>query len=291
MKEIIELPDELLKYVKERASDLTNTVLNLFEYILVPRDNYLEITPDLQPKINDKMVSYTIQNILGVVINSDTRYTINYDTVFKVPEVNSEYSINDFFIINMSERLKNTMTFLNPDNSSIITQQGIVIFKNYVEHVLNEALLVLSDGYLDMNINDIFKNNTVEYLIENTITDGDNVIFPKNYNFNDDDDNIVIQSFVWLMCGLNDWLEKDYIEEDDVKYMSKIMFGGLSTDMLSDSEVNEDVKINIKEALFLSDFFTSDKAANLMSKLFSNIKGQFTVNNINKRVKQFSIVI
>ncbi len=291
MKEIIELPDELLKYIKERAFDLTNTVLNLFEYILIPRDNYIEITPELQPKINDKMVSYTIQNILGVVVNSDTRYTINYDTVFKVPEVNSEYSINDFFIINMSERLKNTMTFLNPDNSPIITQQGMSIFKNYVEHVLNEALLILSDGDLDMNINDIFKNHTVEYLIENTITDGDNVIFPKNYNFNDDDDNIIIQSFVWLMCGLNDWLEKDYIEEDDVKYMSKIMFGELSTDMLSDSEINEDVKINIKEALFLSDFFTSDKAAILMSKLFSNIKDQFTVDSINKRVKQFSIVI
>jgi hypothetical protein len=291
MKEIIELPDELLKYVKERASDLTNTVLNLFEYILIPRDNYLEITPDLKPQINDKMVSYTIQNILGVIINSDTKYTINYDTVFKVPEVNSDYSINDFFIINMSERLKNTMTFLNPDNSAIITQQGIAIFKNYIEHVLNEALLVLSEGDLDMDINDIFKNNTVEYLIENTITDGDNVIFPKNYNFNDDDDNIIVQSFVWLMCGLNDWLEKDYIEEDDVKYMAKIMFRGLSADMLSESEVNDDVKINIKEALFLSDFFTSDKAANLMSKLFSNIKEQSNIDSINKRVKQFSIVI
>ena len=92
------------------------------------------------------------------------------------------------------------------------------------------------------------------------------------------------------MCGLNDWLEKDYIEEDDVKYMARIMFGGLSVDML-DGEINDDVKINIKEALFLSDFFTSDKAANLMSKLFSNIKEQNNIDSINKRVKQFSIVI
>ena len=51
------------------------------------------------------------------------------------------------------------------------------------------------------------------------------------------------------------------------------------------------IKINIKEALFLSDFFTSDKAANLMSKLFSNIKEQNNIDSINKRVKQFSIVI
>jgi len=289
MKEIIELPDDFLTYVKERASDLANTVLILFEYILVPRDNYVEVTPDMRPQINDKMVSYTIQNLLGIIVNSDTKYTVNYDTVFKVPEVNSEYSINDFFITHMSERLKNTMSFLNPEKSPIITQQGMVVFKNYIEHVLNEALIVLSDGDLDMDINDIFKNHTVEYLIENTNTEGDNVIFPKNYNFNDDEDNIIIQSFVWLMCGLNDWLEKDYIEEEDVKYMAKLMFNSLSADMLSDAEVNDDVKINIKEALFLSDFFTSDKAANLMSKLFSNIKEGNDITN--KRVKQFSIVI
>jgi hypothetical protein len=289
MKEIIELPDDFLEYVKERASDLANTVLILFEYILVPRDNYIEITPDMLPQINDKMVSYTIQNILGVIVNSDTKYTVNYDSIFKVPEVSSEYSINDFFIIHMSERLKNTMTFLNPGNGPIISQQGMVLFKNYVEHVINEALIILSDGDLDMDINDIFKNHTVEYLIENTIRDGDNVIFPKNYKFNDDEDNIIIQTFVWLMCGLNDWLEKDYIEEEDVKYMAKIMFNSLSSDMLSGGDMNEDVKLGIKEALFLSDFFTSDKAANLMSKLFSNIKeGNDT---INKRVKQFSIVI
>ena len=218
MKEILELPDELLTYVKERANDLASTVLVLFEYILVPRYNYIEVTPDMRPQINDKMVSYTIQNILGVIVNSDTKYTIS-DTVFKIPEINGEYSINDLFVVNMSERLKNTMNFLNPENTAIITPQGISVFKTYIEHVLNEALITLSDGDLDMDIKDILTNhrNIKEYITENTNTEGDNVIFPKNYNFNDDDDNIIIQSFVWLMCGLNDWLEKDYIEEDDVK--------------------------------------------------------------------------
>ncbi len=293
MKEIIELPDELLSYIKQRGEDLANTVLNLFEYILLPRDNYIEITPEMRPRINDKMVSYAIQNILGVVVNSNTTYTINYDNAFKVSSINSEYSINDLFVSLMSERLKNTLTFLIPDNSPILTEQGITVFKIYIEHVLNEALIVLSDGFLEMNINDIFKNhkNIAEHLSENINTDGDNVIFPKNFNFNDDDDNIIVQTFVWLMCGLNDWLEKDYIEEEDVKYMAKIIFRGLSADMLSDAEVNDDVKINIKEALFLSDFFTSDKAANLMSKLFSNIKENYNNEVISKRVKQFSIVI
>jgi hypothetical protein len=34
MKEIIELPDELLTYVKEKVTDLANASLLLFEYIL-----------------------------------------------------------------------------------------------------------------------------------------------------------------------------------------------------------------------------------------------------------------
>jgi hypothetical protein len=293
MKEIIELPDELLTYVKEKATDLANASLLLFEYILVPRNNYIEVTPEMRPRITDKMVSYTIQNILGVILNPDSKYTINFDNAFKVSSINSEYSINDLFISLMSERLKNTLSYLIPDNSSVIDEKGISVFKLYVEHVLNEALYTLSEGNLDMNINDILKKhkNIAEYLIENTITEGDNVIYPKSYGFNNDDDNVIVQSFVWLMCGLNDWLDKDYIDEDDVKYMAKIMFSVLSSDMLSREEVNDEVKVNIKEALFLSDFFTSDKAANLMSKLFSNIKENYNNDNYSKRVKQFSIVI
>ena len=293
MKEIIELPDELLTYVKEKATDLANASLLLFEYILVPRHNYVEVTPEMRPRITDKIISYTIQNILGVIINSNTKYTINFDNTFKSSSINSEYSINDLFISTMGDRLKNTLSFLIPDNSPVIDEKGIYMFKLYVEHILNEALYTLSDGDLEMNISNILKKhkNIAEYLIENTVTDGDNVIYPKNYDFNDDDDNVVVQSFVWLMCGLNDWLDKDYIDEEDVKYMTKIMFNGLYSDLLSDTEINEDVKIKIKEALFLSDFFTSDKAANLMSKLFSNIKENYNNEVYNKRVKQFSIVI
>ena len=292
MKEIIELPDELLTYVKEKATDLANASLLLFEYILIPRNNYVEVIPEMRPRITDKMISYTIQNILGVNLNIETMYTINFDNAFKVSSINSEYSINDLFISLMSERLKNTLSYLIPDNSSVIDEKGISIFKLYIEHVLNEALYTLSDGNLEMKVNDILKKhkNIAEYLIENITTDGDNVIYPKSYGFNNDDDNVILQSFVWLMCGLNDWLDKDYIEEDDVKYMAKIMFSGLASDMLND-EVNDDVKIKIKEALFLSDFFTSDKAANLMSKLFSNIKENYNNDVYSKRVKQFSIVI
>jgi len=118
-------------------------------------------------------------------------------------------------------------------------------------------------------------------------TDGDNISFPKNYNFIDDVDNAITQSFVWLMCGINDWLEKDYIEEEDVKYMIKIMFGD-KVKIGKGSIYEEDVQVNIKEAMFLSEFYTSESASILMSKLLSNIKNDET---LIKRAYQFSIII
>jgi hypothetical protein len=289
MKEIIELPEQLSKYIKDKGNDLANIACNFFEFILIPRDNYLPITPEMKPQINDKMLSYIIQNILGVVINSDTKYTIDFRSFF-VPGIDTEYPINDLFLSNMSEKLINTMSYLNVENKPIISQQAMALFKEYIEHILNEALLVLTEG--DMDIKDIFKKNNISKILnENIITDGDNTLFPKDFGFIDDTDNIIIQTFVWVLCGLNDWLDKDYIEEEDIKYMSKILFFGLSNDMLKQTETNEDLKIKIKSALFLSDFYVSEKAANLMSKLFSNIKENYDFNTVGKRVRQLSIVI
>jgi hypothetical protein len=293
MKEIIELPEQLLKYIKDKGNELAIISCLFFEFILTPRDNYIPITPEMKPKITDKMLSYIVQNILGVVVNSDTKYTINFD-VFTVPELNTQYPVNDIFLSNMSEKLKNTMSYLDVnENKHIITTKSIGIFKEYIEHVLNEALLVLSEGDMEMEINSIMNKhkNILTYLEDNLTTDGDNTLFPKDFGFIDDTENIIVQTFVWLLCGLNDWLDKDYIEEEDVKYMSKILFSSLSSDMLNGSKTNEDIKIKIKSALFLSDFYVSEKAGNLMSKLFSNIKENYGLSSISKRIRQLSIVI
>ena len=91
MKEIIELPNDFLNYVKDKASHLSNASLNLFEYILVPRDSYVEITPEMHPQITDKMISYTIQNILGHKVSSNTKYTITNNNALKNKLI---YSVN-----------------------------------------------------------------------------------------------------------------------------------------------------------------------------------------------------
>jgi hypothetical protein len=284
----IDIPEQLTEYLKGKAKELANVSSLFFEYILLPRDNYIEITSDMKPKITDQMLSYVIQNILGIVVDTSVKYTANYNTIFKVPEINSEFEINDFFVANSSQKLRNTLSYLNPTNESIVTEKAMELVKEYLDHHLNMALITLTEGEIE-NYQSYFNKikNINEYLEENTNTDGDNISFPKNYNFIDDVDNAITQSFVWLMCGMNDWLEKDYVEEDDVKYMIKIMFGD-KVKIGKGSIYEEDVQINIKEAMFLSDFYTSEKASILMSKLLSNIKNDET---LIKRAYQFSIII
>ncbi len=284
----IDIPEQLTEYLKGKAKELATVSSLFFEYILLPRDNYVEVTSEMKPKITDQMLSYVIQNILGTVIDTSVKYTSNYNTIFKVPEINSEFEINDFFISNSSQKLRNTLSYLNPANESIVTEKAMELVKDYLDHHLNMALNILTEGEIE-NYQSSFNKikNINEYLEENLNTDGDNISFPKNYNFIDDVDNAITQSFVWLMCGINDWLEKDYIEEEDVKYMIKIMFGD-KVKIGKGSIYEEDVQVNIKEAMFLSEFYTSESASILMSKLLSNIKNDET---LIKRAYQFSIII
>jgi len=284
----IDIPEQLTEYLKGKAKELATVSSLFFEYILLPRDNYVEITSEMKPKITDQMLSYVIQNVLGTVVDTSVKYTANYNSIFKVPEINSEFEINDFFVSNSSQKLRNTLSYLNPANESIVTEKAMELVKEYLDHHLNMALNILTEGEIE-NYQSYFNKikNINEYLEENMNTDGDNISFPKNYNFIDDVDNAITQSFVWLMCGLNDWLEKDYIEEEDVKYMIKIMFGD-KVKIGKGSIYEEEVQVNIKEALFLSEFYTSENASILMSKLLSNIKNDET---LIKRAYQFSIII
>jgi hypothetical protein len=284
----IDVPEELKDYLKEKAKDVATACCLFFEYILIPRDNYIEVTSEMKPKITDQMLSYVIQNILGTIIDTSVKYTTNYEEIFKVPDINSEFAINDFFIFNSSQKLRNTLSYLNPTNESIITEKAMTLMNEYLDHQLNLALITLTEGEVD-NYQTSFKNikSIKNYLEENLNTDGDNISFPKNYNFIDDIDNSITQSFVWVLCGLNDWLEKDYVEEDDVKYMMKIMFND-NVKIGKGSIYEEETQVNVKEALFLNDFYTSEKASILMSKLLSNIKND---DALLKRAYQFSIII
>ncbi len=295
MKKIIELPEELNDYILIKAKELAYTMCIFFEYMLTPREHYVEIMlSEIKPNITDQMLSYCIQNILGIVVDYNTDYTANYDRTLNMSENKSEYVINDFFILNMSETLNSVLKeVLKIDGYLFISSKAMSTFRSYLDHVLNQALLALTDGNINDSVEQYIKDKDIMSILhENIITDGDNVLFPKNYGFNDDEHNIMIQSFIWLLCGLTDWLDKDYIDTVDVTYMFFILYG--STDIgskISSNQDPDDIKSIIKEAMFLNDFYINEKAVNILNKRFSQINyytGELKPQII-KRINQFSV--
>lgn len=295
MKKIIELPEELNDYILLKAKELAYTMCIFFEYIISPREHYVEITlKEMKPNITEKMMTYCIQNILGIIVDYNTEYTANYDRILKMGESTSEYTINDFFILNMSETLESVLEdLLKVDGYLFISSRAMEVFRTYLDHVLNQALLALTEGNIDDNVEQVIKDKDITSILsENIVTDGDNVLYPKNYGFNDDEHNIMLQTFVWLLCGLTDWLDKDYIDTVDVTYMFFILYG--ATDIgskISSKQEPDDIKTVIKETMFLNDFYINEKAVNMLNKRFSLIN-YYTGNlkpQIMKRINQFSI--
>lgn len=297
MKKIIELPEELNDYILLKSKELAYTMCTFFEYIISPREHYVEINlSEMKPHITDQMLSYCIQNILGIVVDYNTDYTADYDRILKMDENKSEYVINDFFILNMSDDLKSFLEhLLKTEGYLFLSKRAMDIFRNYLDHVLQQALLALTDGGITETVEqDIKDKDITTILYENIITDGDNVIYPKNYGFNDDEHNVMLQSFVWLLCGLTDWLDKDYIDTVDVTYMFLILFGSRDIgSAISSKQEPDDIKTTIKEAMFLNDFYINEKAVNMLNKRFSYINyytGELKPQ-ITKRINQFSINI
>ncbi len=295
MKKIIELPEELNDYILLKAKELAYTMGIFFEYILTPREHYVEIMlSEMKPNITEQMLSYCIQNILGVVVDYNTEYTSNYERILNMSDSKSEYIINDFFVLNMSETLKDVLReLLKVDSYLFISLKAMNTFRSYLDHVLNQALLALTDGNIEENVEQEIKDKDIlSILNENIVTDGDNVLFPKNYGFNDDEHNIMMQTFVWLLCGLTDWLDKDYIDSVDVTYMFFILYG--STDIgskISSKQEPDDIKSIIKETMFLNDFYINEKSVNILNKRFSQINyntGELKPQ-IMKRINQFSL--
>lgn len=297
MKKIIELPEDLNDYILLKAKELAYTMSTFFEYIISPREHYVEISlAEMKPHITEQMLRYCIQNILGIVVDYNTDYTANYDKILNIGDGKTEYVINDFFILNMSDDLNSLLQpLLISEGYLFVSSKAMNAFKNYLDHVLNQALLALTDGNISERVEEDIKDKDVMTVLhESIITDGDNVIFPKNYGFNDDEHNIMLQSFIWLLCGLTDWLDKDYIDTVDVTYMFLILFGSRDiSSAISSKQEPDDIKSTIKEAMFLNDFYINEKAVSMLNKRFSYINyytGEFKPQ-ITKRINQFSINI
>ena len=156
--------------------------------------------------------------------------------------------------------------------------------------MINEILYINNDV---ISVDD--ESSVVESIETYKSKEGSNAFFPKDYKFVDDSDNIIVQSLVWILCGLNDWLEKDTIDEYDINTLAKFL--NKKSNILEEFiEYENEDEVNIKEklkiAMFYNNFFISKNALNKLLEIFIKLQKEMKYNPLSylsKRVRRFSI--
>jgi hypothetical protein len=276
----IRFRDLLRMSVQEQYNFFIFVLATFFDYLLIPRNGYIEISESSvkskyisKPKLTKIMVNYVIKNILGIdMVNFPT---MNHSEYINILKTNNEIEID--FANKLSSYSQKVLKEIYPkdENISIIADNAFSEINVFIDYIFNTY--IATDGELTIEI--------IEQNIYNwTHRKGDNVFLPIDYKFNNDVYNNMLQSFIWLLCGLNDWLEKDIIEESDVTTACKILFYNFEDFYnsklllkISNKSMPQYVISSsfISSALFKHDFYISISALNLLTQIFVNLIAQY----------------
>jgi len=293
---------ELTSFVLDWIDELVETCCLFLQYIIKAREGYWRINRENvsytgYPSIGGTLINYVIKNILNieyiktptinVLINPIlTEYLKSRNVDFK--NASDLYSI--IFSSKMSSDLKIKLTEIF-DGSEIIYLKDSAYepFKNFIIYMVNEVLYS-SDDITNFSI----VNENIQMY---NLKEGSNTFYPKDYGFIQDSDNIITQSFVWIICGLNDWLEKDSIDTEDILTLNKILeknTSNLFISSYSDEEELFNIKEKLKNAMFYNNFFISEAALDKLTIMFINLHNEYLSNPesyIIQRIKRFSVII
>ncbi len=298
-KEInIQENDVLVYYLSSKTKELVQTVNLFLEFLMDPKEGYMQVTREnveynyvRKPIITGQMVQYVIRNILGTSYTIYPTFTNSYSTIFSKDAISSETDyIEHFYVSNMKKELKDKIKEVS--NTSKI---------EYINESAREETL----KYLDYLLNTIIKSeddiNRADEIIDELQIEGDNAFSPIDYGFLDDNDNILVGTFLWLFCGLEDWLENNVVNSNDIDIMLQLL---LSEKMKSkyktfteETTIDEDEKLTIHkhllDAFLVKELFLTNKAVEKLINVFYNItnyKGK-DKESLIIRVKQFSNTI
>jgi len=295
---------DIVNFLTEKLDELSLIVNVFFEYLIIPREGYIQINKTNiksgminPPVITGQMIDYVIRNILNVVYDIEVTVESSYLQVFKSLKAkyktqgtlttNEEYSSDDYSILffgHMSGKVNDLFNELQKATTTI-DKIEIPVFPKTLPYIDDSVELSII-RYLNYLLMMIYSNDRTE-LMENidlyNMKEGSNTFSPRDYGFLDDQSNITLQSFIWILSGLTDWIEKDYIEEEDVKYLIKIMSN--IKNIKVGNEVNEVQEMNIRNAFFVNNFLISDKATRQLSNYLNLVKDE------EHLVKKFSVII
>lgn len=253
---------------------LMYTVSTFFNYIVIPREGYITVSEESvsgnyisKPSFTETMARYVIRNILGI----NTYVDIQFD--FK-PDLENMFTKSDI-LINFSKKLskdteKMILEIYSDDQlENLVTKGAYAEIYTYLNLVLNKFIdsAEVTEEQIEENVNSWISR------------EGDNIANPIDYGFRHDINNELLQSFIWIICGLADWLEKDTIKNDDIVYACKILFYG-NVDFY-DNVLKKPVNKSTNEyivtydilagALYKNDFFASPTSISRLTFIFINL--------------------
>ena len=270
---------EFFGFIVESYTELFNTLVAFFDFVIAPRNSYISIDKETitkkyigKPYLTRTMVAYCIKNILNVDVKDyDSEKSLYLNSIphsLKGKDIPFEEFIQKQFLNSLHN--KKILYDLRDEKlielESIITPDAIKEIHNYLNFLLNT--------YTTEEDIESFKNR-----------EGDNIFFPKDYKFIDEKYNLILQSFIWVLCGLEDWIDNEVVTEDDLTYVTEILLNTKSKkevsdiigvkdgtlDFENDVDMEENFNDNIDFAYYNNNFFVSKTAKIITVNIIKNI--------------------
>ena len=270
---------EFFGFILESYTELFNTLVAFFDFIIAPRNSYIYLNKDTitnkyigKPYLTRTMVAYCIKNILNIDVKDyDSEKSLYLNSIshsLKGTDIPFEEFIQKQFLKSLHnkkiiEELSDEKVI---DLDSIVTPDAVKEIHNFLNFLLNT--------YTTEEDIEAFKNR-----------EGDNIFFPKDYKFIDEKYNLIIQSFIWVLCGLQDWIDNEVVSEDDLTYVTHILLNtkdkkevgdiigvnGGTLDFENDIDGPENFSNNIDFAYYNNNFFVSKTAKIITINIVKNI--------------------
>ena len=281
---------EHFDFVLHSYNDLFKTLVSFFDFIISPRNSYLSLNNESitkkyigKPYVSRLMVAYCIKNILNIDVKDYSSEKSLFLNSISYSITNKDISFDEFIQQEFLKHLSNKdiLTSLSDDKlldlDSLVSKEAIKEIHNYLNFLINTYTT-------DEDI-DSFKNR-----------EGDNIFFPKDYKFIDEKYNIITQSFIWVLCGLEDWIDNEVVTEDDLIYITSILLNttnkkditdiiGIKDQILDYEDDNENFSDSIDYAYYSNNFFVSKTAKIMTVNIIKNLSNKVDQNeDLNTRI-------
>lgn len=277
--------------VTAEYNKLIHTLSLFFDYIILPRKGYLEVSEEniksklmQSPVLNDIMVNYVIKNILGVTIDTDTTLSVSNSTKSKQME-----EIDTDFCHLLSSKTQSVLAsiYTSEKDTDFCENKDILLMSPQAYIVINNYIMFFQEMFLSNTENGELIDELESNITNWTQREGDNMYNPIDYRFSNDTHNLILQSFIWTICGLNDWLEKDILTKDDILYSFHILFDNVidkplqkvilsiqSSETLQNRFNSNEYSViqdNVAFSLYKNNFFISKSALELLTNILFNL--------------------